>query len=273
MAKPTRTHICPHLGLKSDPTTALHFASMGNYCYHVKPPEVPKDSHQNNYCLVAEHTQCPIFLAAEVKRMPHKYRAGKKGEPRKKRRIGTVPIAVGLLLLVLAVFLVPELGNLDSIIKLVFSEKPATATPTLETLQALFPTSAGTPTPTKGLRPFCQPPISWNPYIVKEGDTFEKLSVTYSRTVAELLRANCRSDASDLAVGERIYLPELPTPTPTDTPTVTPTKTRVRRTYVAPLPTWTGEYKVIPYTPTPTDTPTPTPVPTDTPTPPPTPVP
>jgi len=273
MVKTTRTHICPHLGLKSDSTTALHFASMGNYCYHVKPPEVPKEGHQNTYCLVAEHANCPIYLSAAVKRMPGKYRAKKSADPdRKKRRVGALPIVIGLVLLVLAVFLVPELTGPNGILESVFGGTERTATPTVEDIQAGFPTSAGTATPGQGMRPFCQPPPAWKPYIVSQTDTFEQLAITYARPVEELIKANCRKDASDLAAGERIYLPELPTPTPTVTPTVTPTNTRVRRTYVKPMPTWTGEYTIVPFTPTSTDTPTPPPTntPVDTPTPKPT---
>lgn len=267
MVKTTRTHICPHLGLKSDPTTALHFASLGNYCYHVKPPEVPKEGHQNAYCLVAEHANCPIYLGATVKRMPGKYRAKRSKEPtQKKRKVGAVPIIIGLVLLVLAVFLVPELTGPNGILESVFGGTEGAVTPTVTDIQGAFPTSAGTATPGQGMRPFCQPPPAWKPYIVSQTDTFESLAITYARPVKELVKANCRSDANDLAAGERIYLPELPTPTPTVTPTVTPTNTRVRRTYVRPLPTWTGDYTIVPY-PTKTSTTKPSDIPIETPTP------
>lgn len=265
MAKPTRSKLCPHLGLKSDPTTALHFASMGNYCHHVNPPEVVKDSHQNNFCLVAEHVNCPLYQSSVVGRMPRKYRAGKAAEPKKKSRVGTLPIVIGLVLLVLAAFLVPELIGPDGLLNRASggTDNP-TSTPTPDPLQGVFPTSFGTSATKAGLRPFCQPPPSWNPYIVTRVDTFEKLSRTYARSVEELLDANCRSDVNDLAAGDRIYLPELPTSTSTLTPTVTVTPTRRIYTYVPMLPTWTGEYTIIRR---PTDTPTPIP-PTNTPVPP-----
>lgn len=267
MVKPTRTHLCPNLGLKSDPTTALHFASMGNYCHHVSPIEVPKEGHQNIYCLVAEHTNCPIFKTEVVKRMPRKFRAGRRAAgPKKKIRIGVVPVVIGLVLLVLAVYLVPELSGPNGLWERLTRVNTPAVTLTPERVEGVFPTKVGTPTPLQGLKPFCQPPPTWNPYVVSATDTFKKLAVTYARPVEELLRANCRTDENDLTPGDRIYLPELPTSTPTVTPTVTPTNTRVRRTSVKPLPTWTGDYEIIPFTPTPTNTPTPTITPTSTPT-------
>lgn len=263
MAKPTRSKLCPYLGLKSDPTTALHFASIGNYCYHVNPPEVVKDSHQNNFCLAAEHVNCPLYQSSVVRRMPRKYRGGKSAEPKKKSRLGTLPIVIGLVLLVLAAFLVPELIGPDGLINRAFGGiGSATVTPSPDTSQGLFPTSLG-PTATKaGLRPFCQPPLTWNPYIVSRVDTFEKLSHTYARSVEELLEANCRADVNDLAAGDRIYLPELPTSTATLTSTVTLTPTRQIFTSGPLLPTWTGVFTIIRR---PTNTPTPTPPPPETP--------
>ncbi len=264
MAKPTRSKLCPHLGLKSDPTTALHFASMGNYCHHVNPPEVVRDSHQTAYCLLAEHVKCPIYLAPLAGRMPRKYRAGKGTENKKKTRVGTLPVVIGLVLLVLAAFLVPELTGPDGLLNRASGGAVTpSSTPTPDPLEGVFPTSLGTSATKSGLRPFCQPPPSWNPYIVTRVDTFEKLSRTYARSVEELLDANCRTDVNDLEAGDRIYLPELPTATPTLTPTVTLTPTRRIYTYVPLLPTWTGEYTIIRR---PTDTPTP--VPTNTPVPP-----
>lgn len=259
MVKPTRSHICPHLGLKSDPSTALHFASMGNYCHHVNPPDVVRDSHQNEFCLTAEHVNCPVYKTAEVGRLPRKYRAGRSGAAKKKVRIGTVPIVIGLVLLVLAAFLVPELTGTGRSFSWVFGGTSGDDfTPTPEPTKAAFPTIAATSGGLGGMRPFCQPPPTWNPYVVTRVDTFEKLSITYARPVEELLKANCRTDVNDLQMGETIYLPELPTATPTNTATITSTPTRRIYTYGPPLPTWTGTYKIIRY---PTNTPTPTPPP------------
>jgi len=259
MVKPTRSHICPHLGLKSDPSTALHFASMGNYCHHVNPAEVVKDSHQNEFCLVAEHVNCPVYIMAAGARLPRKYRAGKSTAGKKKSPLGTLGIVVGLVLLVLAAFLLPEMLGPNGILNRA-SGGSDTPTPTIGNSPVIFATLYGTAATKEALRPFCQPPISWNPYIVTSRDTFALLGRTYSRTIKELMDANCRTDVNDLTPGERIYLPALPTSTLTPTSTVTMTPTRTR--YIVPphlLPTWTGTYEIVRWTPTPTDTPTPEP--------------
>jgi hypothetical protein len=261
MAKPTRSHICPHLGLKSDPTTALHFASVGNYCHHANPPEVVKEAHQTAYCLVAEHVNCPVFKMAAGSRLPRKFRANATAKERKKIQIGTLPVVIGAVLLVLGAFVILQLNNPNGI----FSPRPEPSATAGSGVVIL----TRTPMPSlDAFRPFCQPPPSWNIYLVGRNDTFNTLSVTYARPAKELMAANCRSSVTDLAPGERIYLPALPTATPTPTATVTQTPTATRRIIrTSPpnlLPTWTGTYESLPFTPTPTSTPTPTDTPTPT---------
>lgn len=62
--------ICPFLGQKEDPTTSLGFPSIGNYCHKTRPVSPIKSDHQENYCLVGNHTACPVFQAANPVRMP-----------------------------------------------------------------------------------------------------------------------------------------------------------------------------------------------------------
>ena len=203
MAKSTRTHICPHLGLKSDPTTALHFASVGNYCHHVNPPEVVKETHQTAFCLTADYVNCPVYKMAAGGRLPRKFRSKSAVHEVKKLQIGTVPIVIGLVLLVVGAFVFLQLNNPNGI----FSTDPkpiATLTPN----GAVILTQ--TPIPSQeAFRPFCQPPPSWHAYLVGQNDTFITLSITYGRPIEQLMTANCRSSITDLTPGERIYLPEL----------------------------------------------------------------
>jgi hypothetical protein len=254
MAKPPRTHICPHLGLKSDPTTALHFASVGNYCHHATPPEVVKEAHQTAYCLTAEHVNCPVYKMAVVGRLPRKFRSKSAVREVKKLQLNTLPIVIGLVLLVVGAFVILQLNSPNGI----FSTDPkpiATQTPN----GAVILTQ--TPIPSQeAFRPFCQPPPSWHPYVVAPNDTFITLSITYGRPIEQLMTANCRATITDLTPGERIYMPDLPTATPTQTSTITPTPTATRRILrtrqPSLMPTWTGTYEIIPFTPTPTNTPT-----------------
>jgi len=56
-----KTQICPYLGLKDDPSTALGFPSLGNYCYHAKPVNPVKLEAQRIYCLSINHPNCGQF--------------------------------------------------------------------------------------------------------------------------------------------------------------------------------------------------------------------
>src|SRR5512145_2764082 len=182
MAKPARSHICPHLGLKSDPSTALHFASVGNYCHHASPPEVVKEAHQTAFCLVAEHTACPVYKMAAGSRLPRKYRANAAAKERKKLQIGTLPVVLGSVLLVLGAFVILQLNDPNGI----FSRQPEPSA-TAGSGVVIF---TRTPMPSQDVfRPFCQPPPSWNPYKVGTDETFATLAVIYARPVDQLMEA------------------------------------------------------------------------------------
>ncbi|HQY93120.1 hypothetical protein [Caldilinea sp.] len=55
---------CPYLGLYDDATIMLSEATPAHRCYGTKPPTSPSTTHQDGYCLVAAHTNCPFYLAA-----------------------------------------------------------------------------------------------------------------------------------------------------------------------------------------------------------------
>jgi hypothetical protein len=56
-----RTQICPHLGLKDDPSTALGFPSLGNHCYHARPVQPVRPGAQRLYCLSGSYPNCEEF--------------------------------------------------------------------------------------------------------------------------------------------------------------------------------------------------------------------
>ncbi len=62
--------ICPHLGLPSDPQTAMDYPSSQNYCHHAKPPVAPGAPHQRRFCLEASYVQCKLYAAKSAKPMP-----------------------------------------------------------------------------------------------------------------------------------------------------------------------------------------------------------
>ncbi len=143
------------------------------------------------------------------------------------------------------------------------------------------PPQASSPTPRPAPpRPPCGPPWGWVPHIVQPGENLYRISLAYRVSVAALQTANCLNGTL-IYVGQRLWVPNVPTstpqwtatPTPTATPTLTPTPTATPTGEATDTPTPTPT----PTDGTPTDTPTPTPTgsatPTDTPTPSPTPTP
>lgn len=62
--------ICPHLGLPSDPLTAMSYPSSQNFCRHVTPSAAPGSEHQRKFCLAASFAQCKLFAAKTTKQMP-----------------------------------------------------------------------------------------------------------------------------------------------------------------------------------------------------------
>ncbi|MFY9156664.1 MAG: hypothetical protein WAN98_02160 [Brevefilum fermentans] len=63
-------HFCPHLGLKSDPTTNFSFPSKGNVCFHAKGHPTPQLYFQRTTCLTDQHLNCPIFSSPPGVRLP-----------------------------------------------------------------------------------------------------------------------------------------------------------------------------------------------------------
>lgn len=135
--------------------------------------------------------------------------------------------------------------------------------PTVSPGQVLFvPPLPPTPSPTATafvpiLPPtLCGPPLGWQLYTVRPGDTLSSIARATGTTVQQLMLANCL-DTDQIKIGQRLFVPRQPFPTATRPPILTPTP--------PPSPTVTAG------TPTPTlstiDTPTGTPTPTDTSTP------
>ena len=119
----------------------------------------------------------------------------------------------------------------------------------------------------------CGPPPGWVFYTVRLGDTLWSLAQYFDVTVADLMYANCLT-SDQIRVGQKLYVPNIPTPTfvipptnpPTRTPTQFPTLTITpTSTPVIIIPTLTPTASPT-STPTPTTTPMPTPTPTNTPT-------
>ena len=70
------------------------------------------------------------------------------------------------------------------------------------------------PVPTVTVIP-CGPLAGWiRAYIVRPGDNLYRISLLYRTTVAQLQRSNCMGSSTIIYVGQRLYVPNVPTSTP-----------------------------------------------------------
>ena len=110
----------------------------------------------------------------------------------------------------------------------------------------------------------CGPPSGWVFYTVKAGDNLYRISLAYRVSVAQLQNANCLGYSTQIKVGQKLYVPNVPTSTPPTTSTATATATQTATQLATATPTVTATATSMPSeTPTatesvaaPTETPT-----------------
>lgn len=218
--------LCPYLGLKDDPTTALHFPSEGNACHHARPVSGIRAAHQENFCLSDGHLQCPVFQAAAPIPLPQDIAAPAAPTPtRSKRRVSGVAIPLMIVGAAAASFawnalqarantppgsIVNTGGNQQAPSWSVFT---GTAVP-----RSTATTASRTIPPLTN----CPLPDGWMPYLVAPTDSLYRLSIIYGVPVANLQRVNCMDDSTTILPGQIIYVPVLPTSTPSLTPSLVP---------------------------------------------------
>ena len=68
MTTPASRFCCPHLGMNNDRTIMLMSPTMAHRCYVQADPLLPDPDRQANFCLGANHIQCPLYapLAART---------------------------------------------------------------------------------------------------------------------------------------------------------------------------------------------------------------
>ncbi len=214
---------CPFLGLKDDPTTALNYPSEGNFCHHARPIAPVNGNYQQQYCLSADHTACPIFLAAQPQPLPVALTAPSYLSTKPKR--------------ILAIFVIPFLLAGTAALAMawnVFSSRAgATGSMPVTGMNAsgnwsLLVTgtprkSISAPTSEPSAQPLkteCPLPTGWQPYRINPTDSLYRLSVIYGVPVEQLQQVNCLDDQTVVFPGQMIYVPNIPTDTPF--PTITP---------------------------------------------------
>lgn len=111
----------------------------------------------------------------------------------------------------------------------------------------------------------CGPFAGWvRTYIVQPGDNLFRIGLSYGVTVSQLQRANCMGSSTTIFVGQRLWVPNVPTRTPgitliPNSPTASNTSQPIATTEVPTLEPPTATSTQIPTTevpPTPTASPT-----------------
>ena len=240
--------VCPYLGMAGDPKSVLEFPSDGNFCYRVKKAAPVRISHQEKYCLVSAHVDCPIYRTDGSQSMPAMYLG--KSKPAFSR-FGIIRTFGIIIIVVLSVF---GFILLKQSIQSRGESYLGTQTAGDRQGQISLTKEPGGiqgqvyQNPTPGLvgsgereetRAACIAPPGWVVYVVKPTDSLVRLSLIYGVTVAQLQRANCLGDRVLVYPGDELFVPG-PTATPRMSATPTVTATRTAAPYIPPLATATN---------------------------------
>lgn len=114
-------------------------------------------------------------------------------------------------------------------------ERPTNRPPTVTPLPTV-PTSIP---PT--VAPSCTPRADWPLYKVVTGDTLGRIAVRAGSSTAELIQANCLTNANLISVGQSLHVPRQPTPPTAIPPTLTPTLAVQNIGSISVSPTITGD--------------------------------
>jgi LysM repeat protein len=66
--EPDLEAVCEFLGLADDAESHATYATEAHRCYKLANPTRIASQHQENFCLVANHANCPVFLGEGVQR-------------------------------------------------------------------------------------------------------------------------------------------------------------------------------------------------------------
>jgi LysM repeat protein len=201
--------ICPHLGQRSDPGTALSYPSGMNCCTHAKPVASIDLAHQENYCLTNSYPDCKEYNSEPEAPLP----AGLYGSARRNldngRGFGKWPWVI-IALVGLGIIAAWLLLNRGMIATGRATDTPpgmtAIATETVMmatvTINAPTPTIFTTITPTKERTATTRPllgleiPLGLDYRFVihqiQNGDSLSKIAANHGTTVEALVAINSR---------------------------------------------------------------------------------
>lgn len=238
--------VCPYLGLADDPDSHATYATEAHRCYRMPTPTRIALTHQERYCLGAEHTACPVYRGEGVPgAQPQPARASAaapRSMPRPRASAGTLgtrrgggismPVAtVGLFalalgLVVLAIVIQNLVGGgggeeLTPADRLATQEAQVRQTPrsgdgeqptpTLgagETPTAETPTAVPT-TPAADSTPAstATPGGSGQTYVVQPGDTCSSIAEQFGTTVEAIREANGLDEECTIFADQELIIP------------------------------------------------------------------
>ncbi len=145
--KNSNHRICPYLGQRSDPETALSYPSELNCCFHAKPVAAIKVGHQEDFCLTNGYSNCSVYASEVGIPLPPSLHSS-SGRRLQNRRDNNRKWVWGIIVLialgfVIAWFLLTREGSFGH-----SSQVPTGTTAVLPEITITFPSPTNLPTST-----------------------------------------------------------------------------------------------------------------------------
>ncbi len=174
MDKPAH-QFCPHLGIKSDPTTSFSYPSKGHVCFHAKKTPTPELEYQRSTCLTVQHLHCPVYKSPSGARLPDDIL-----EPGEAMKVQPKYLLWGFLIILLGLGVFLGVRYRESIITQVEGiiipawrqtqqSMPATLPPTATIVPSATITPQPTQTATLEPEPTPTPSSTWRPAVIALG--------------------------------------------------------------------------------------------------------
>jgi hypothetical protein len=216
--KNSKYRICPYLGQRTDPETALSYPSDLNYCIHSKPMAAIELDHQEEFCLTSGYKNCDEYRSTPDAPLPAGLHTSAKSLSRRSRGIGKWiwGIIVISLVIIAAWQVTSHLKDINQIIVIPTKIMVITETSTEIASNVLAPTSTPTIAPTfvgtATTRPFLGLDIplgidhKFAIVQIQAGDSLDRIANKHGTTVTALLACNYRIP-SPLTQGWAIIVP------------------------------------------------------------------
>jgi hypothetical protein len=213
--------ICPYLGQRSDPGTALSYPSPLNSCTHAIPIAHIDLTHQKGFCLTSGYSDCREFMAEPGAPLPEGLYGASRGFSYKRQGSGKwlwiiLLLGLGICIVWLSVSQGGGFGLL--FVKPTATTAISTGTHLATTLTepSLMPTLIPTLTPTLEGTPTSRPLLGLETPLgvdhkfvihqIQEGDSLSRIASNHGTTVEAMVAINYRLP-SPLVPGWMIVVP------------------------------------------------------------------